>query len=144
VLPNFLQLVSQSLSHACEYLAYIMPAGAFYFLTEFNDHLKVASVLLDFVVFQDALASLLLYINVFFDIEKLLIDDFHFVTPLQRVKRSLKDLVLFCLFEQKLLLLIACWVKETDLRLFDRCLGGLLPNAVFTFLTFFNLFGTAN
>ena len=101
MLPNFLQLVSQSLSHACEYLAYIMPAGAFYFLTEFNDHLKVASVL------QDVLASLLLYINVFFDIEKLLVDNFHFVAPLHRVERSLKNLVLFCLFEQKLLLFIA-------------------------------------
>ena len=79
----------------------VCPQRAFYFLTEFNDHLKVASVL------QDVLASLLLYINVFFDIEKLLVDNFHFVAPLHRVERSLKNLVLFCLFEQKLLLFIA-------------------------------------
>ena len=111
-----------------------MPAGAFYFLTEFNDHLKMASVLLDFVVLQYALASLLLYIKVFFDIEKLLVDDFHFVAPLQRVERSLNNLVLFCLFEQKLLLLIAYWVKETDLLLFNLSLGELLPCAFFDLL----------
>ena len=80
----------------------------------------------------------------FFNIEKLLVDDFYFVAPLQKVERSLKNLILFCLFEQKLLLLKTFWVKETDLRLFNRSLGELPPYAVFTFLTFFNLFGTAN
>ena len=90
-------------------------------------------MLIDFVVLQDVLADLLFYINFFFDIEKLLVDDFHFVAPLKRVERRLKNLVLFCLFEKKLLLLIACWVKETNLRLFNRSLGELLPYAFLLF-----------
>ena len=79
--PDFLQLVSQGLSHTCKDLAHVMPAVAFYFLTKLNDHLKMSSVLLYFVVVQYALAALLLYIYFFFDIKKLLINNFHFVAP---------------------------------------------------------------
>ena len=64
---DLLQLVGQRFTYAGKYSPYIVSTRLLYLLAAFNDHVKVASVFLNFVI-HNSLTTLFLKLYLFFDI----------------------------------------------------------------------------
>ena len=121
---DLLQLVGQRFTYTGKYSPYIVSTRLLYLLAAFNDHVKVSSMLFDFVI-HNSLTTLLLKLYLFFNIKQISHYSFNFYSPFKWIKLSFEYLVFLCFLEKELLFFLAMGIKETNFSLFNPATSDL-------------------